>query len=805
MTVIIDRLQEAVTDTLEILSDTEDRGVFGNDLKVVDKTVKQIAWKAKKLKKSQQRNAAVSVYGPSQVGKSFLASVLVRPSDGYLQIDFPDPVGSKTYIDEINPGGDQECTGIVTRFTIDECPGDKEFPVYVRLLSEIDLICILCNTYFSEGDQKYENHRHSEEIKSYLGAISGSGENKHLSAEDFWELEEYLREHFSTYDYVNTILPFVEEIGEKALNATPEDRAKLYAPLWGFHKPFTDLFIKLVQALAALDYSPDATCEISALIPKSNSIIDVRLLGEISSDESVEVSVKTGDESVSKITRGLLSGLTAELVLKISGAPHDFFNYTDALDFPGTRNRKPENLTTMFQPSDAVVNIHQFFLRGKVAYLFDKYVTAQDINSMLLCIKDSNMEAVGLPAMIEKWVHNSIGPSPADRFDKDNNLFFVLTYFDKHLTDTAANRNETDRFTRRMNSSVLEMFGNHENTWVKNWDGKNGHPKAFKNCFLLRNPGVDQSFFTIDAETGIESYSASKNEENRLNAIKEMFIQTPEVIAHFNDPHTAWNEVIKPNDGGTSYILENLAKVSRNDTKITQLNSLAGNLTKDLSSILTEYYVPTDISEKERVANEKFEKLKKEVLEIADVLTKQKFSKFLEKLSVTDELLLARFSGENAHSLVDLIGNVSQIWVEANKSSITQVSKEFKFNKSLLEFLVHEMSISMEASQLNQTIYDRVEFLEAQGITRGVKSLVAEIAAKVINSFVCETHMDIVSDSESLELKKLRPNIQREFAEGWLEALRLKIKHNVEFDGGNAVNVRANAKIEKILSLVSND
>ena len=415
------------------------------------------------------------------------------------------------------------------------------------------------------------------------------------------------------------------------------------------------------------------------------------------------------------------------------------------------------------------------------------------------------MEAVGLPAMIEKWVHNSIGSSPADRFNKDNNLFFVLTYFDKHLTDTAANRNETDRFTRRMNSSVLEMFGNHENTWVKNWDGNDGHPKAFKNCFLLRNPGVDQSFFTIDTETGIESYSASKNEEDRLNAIKEMFVHTPEVNEHFKDPLTAWKEVLKPNDGGTSYILENLAKVSRDDTKINQLNSLARNLTKDLSSILTEYYVPTDISEKERVANEKFAKLKNEVLEVADVLTKQKFSKFLEKLSVTDELLLARFSGENAHSLVDLIGNVSQIWVEANKSSITHVSKEFNFNKSLLEFLVHEMSISMEASQLNQTIYDRVKFLEAQGITPGVKSLVAEIAAKLINSFVCATHMDIVSDSESLELSNLRPNIQCEFAEGWLEALRLKIKQNVEFDGGHAVNVRANAKIEKILSLVSND
>jgi len=805
MTVVIDRLQEAVNNTLAILNDAEDRSVFGNDLKGVDKSVKQIAWKVKKLNKSQQRNAAVSVYGPSQVGKSFLASVLVRPSDGYLQIHFPAPIGSKTYIDEINPGGDQECTGIVTRFTVDDCPGDKDFPVYVRLLSEIDLICILCNTYFSEGDQKHETHRHSEEIKSYLGTITGSGENKHLSSEDFWELEEYLREHFSTFDYVKTILPFVEEIGEKALNATPEERAKLYAPLWGFHKPFTNLFTELIRALAALDYSSDATCEISALIPKSNSIIDVRLLSEILSDESAEVKVKIGDELVSKITRGLLSGLTAELVLKMSGMPHDFFNYTDVLDFPGTRNRKPENLTTMFQSSETVDNIHQFFLRGKVAYLFDKYVTAQDINSMLLCIKDSNMEAVGLPAMIEKWVHNSIGASPVDRFNKDNNLFFVLTYFDKHLTDTAANRNETDRFTRRMNSSVLEMFGNHENTWVKNWDGKEGHPKAFKNCFLLRNPGVDQSFFTIDPETGIESYSASENEENRLNAIKEMFVKTPEVNAHFKDPHTAWNEVIKPNDGGTSYILESLAKVSRDDTKINQLNSLAGNLTKDLSSILNEYYVPTDLAEKERVANEKFEKLKNEVLEIADVLTKQKFSKFLEKLSVTDELLLARFSGANAHSLVDLIGNVSQIWVEANKSSITQVSKEFNFNKSLLEFLVHEMSVSMEASHLNQTIYDRVEFLETQGITRGVKSLVAEIAAKIINSFVCETQMEIVSDSNSLELRKLRPNIQREFAEGWLEAFKQKIKQNVEFDGGNAVNVRANVKIENILSLVSND
>ena len=67
MSTAIDKLQHAVNGTLAILNDPEDRVVFGNDVKGVDKTVKQIAWKAKKLDKSQQRNAAVSVYGPRHV------------------------------------------------------------------------------------------------------------------------------------------------------------------------------------------------------------------------------------------------------------------------------------------------------------------------------------------------------------------------------------------------------------------------------------------------------------------------------------------------------------------------------------------------------------------------------------------------------------------------------------------------------------------------------------------------------------------------------------------------------------------
>ena len=138
----IDQLINSIGDTMELLSDPEKSSIFGDGADTLTKSVRRVAWRANKLAQSQSRNAAISVYGPSQVGKSFLASVLVRPDEGYLKINFPGSAGSKTYIDEINPGGDQECTGLVTRFTVNSDHSNKSYPVYLRLLSEVDLLCI---------------------------------------------------------------------------------------------------------------------------------------------------------------------------------------------------------------------------------------------------------------------------------------------------------------------------------------------------------------------------------------------------------------------------------------------------------------------------------------------------------------------------------------------------------------------------------------------------------------------------------------------------------------------------------------
>ena len=801
MTKNIEILNNSVKESLDLLANKSRASVFGDDLRSVDKSIKQIAWKAKKLTLSKKRNAAVSVYGPSQVGKSFLASVLVRPNEGYLEIEFPGDAGKRTYIEEINPGGDQECTGIVTRFTLNSEKIDNDFPVYIRLLSEIDLICIIVNSYFSEGDQKLEEHQSTQYISEFIGKISPSGNPTHLSEEDFWELDEYIREHFSSFEYANTISPFVEVIGQKALSSDVQERAKLYSALWGFHEEFTELFIKVASALEDLKYSEDAHTRLGSLIPKSKSIIDVSLLREIFSQENDLIEVKGSSGEVVSIGRGLLSAITSELVLKVSGIPHEFFKHTDVLDFPGTRNRKPDDLKSVFTGFAAGENnIHQFFLRGKVSYLFDKYVNSQDINSMLLCIKDSNMEAVGLPGMIEKWVNNSIGKTPADRAQNDNNLFFIMTYFDKHLKDTASNTHETDRFKRRLRASLLEMFGNHQNTWAQSWSGSEDNLKPFKNCFFLRNPGVDQNFFKRDPYSGIETFIANKKEQNRLQEIKEMFLKTDEVIKHFINPEKAWDEVLKENDGGTKYVLENLSSVCKSDTKINQLNAIAQNLAKDLHSTLYDFFIPTDTAEKKRKSEEKLALLREQILTESQVIKEGRFSSFLQALSLDDNFLQARLADVNAHNLEEYIKDIFEIWADHVKSMSGQISKDFGIDKSSIEFLTHELSISLSINKFADTINQKISFLGFQGVTERSKRHAIEISTFMINDFISDQFFEPKNNNKPIKFDKERPHLQKQFASRWISRLEDKVAKNVISEDGIEINQDANQALEKIIS-----
>ena len=107
---------------------------------------------SRKLARAARRRMCVGVFGPSQAGKSYLVSILASRDGHPLQARFAD----KTYdfLREINPPGNRESTGLVTRFGLGLSAGDKDFPVRVRLLTQTDIVKILGNSFLLDFDHQ---------------------------------------------------------------------------------------------------------------------------------------------------------------------------------------------------------------------------------------------------------------------------------------------------------------------------------------------------------------------------------------------------------------------------------------------------------------------------------------------------------------------------------------------------------------------------------------------------------------------------------------------------------------------------
>ncbi|TBR22572.1 MAG: hypothetical protein EPO10_28125, partial [Reyranella sp.] len=107
---------------------------------------------SRKLARAARRRMCVGVFGPSQAGKSYLVSILASRDGRPLQARFAD----KTYdfLSEINPPGNRESTGLVTRFGLGLSDGSAEFPVKVRLLTQTDIVKILGNSFLLDFDHQ---------------------------------------------------------------------------------------------------------------------------------------------------------------------------------------------------------------------------------------------------------------------------------------------------------------------------------------------------------------------------------------------------------------------------------------------------------------------------------------------------------------------------------------------------------------------------------------------------------------------------------------------------------------------------
>lgn len=540
--------------------------------------------------RASSRKMCAGVFGPSQAGKSYLISALARDESNNLNALFGNE--SHDFISEINPEGGKESTGLVTRFTMTR-PRDlpEGFPVQVRLLSETDLVKIIANTYFADCELKEDP---KSDIKATLKTLSGrqgKGEGV-IGLDEMEDLREYLARDFRSKARVQEL---ENKYWEQALVLGPklalEDRIQLYSLIWDEVEEFTQLLRTLLKALSSLGYAENAYCPISALIPRESSIIDVNTLAGLNDPKSAPLDIVTPQGIRASLPRSVIAALVAELTIVMEEKPAKYFDYTDLLDFPGYRSRyKFDDVRKELKKTGM---LKEMFLRGKVAYLFQRYSAEKELTSMLLCIGPSNQEVQDLPGVINSWIAGTHGEKPEDRVGKLVSLFLILTKFDLEFEDKKGAPTLETRWDNRLHASLLDFFGK-QHDWPTQWTPGQG----FNNIFFLRNPNF--RFDSVMDYVGDKEKGIRPQRVEYVEKLHEAFMHSQLVREHIKDPARAWNEAMRLNDGGISYIRESLSPLCDPQIKIRQLLGNVNETREAVARRLAPFWQPDDKEELRR-------------------------------------------------------------------------------------------------------------------------------------------------------------------------------------------------------------
>lgn len=567
---------------------------------------------ARKIAASAGRRNSAGVFGPSQAGKSYLVSVLGRSRDKPLVVDF---AGSrKSFIQEINPAGGVESTGLVTRFTVAPGTRDAQYPVELRLLTEADLVKIIGNSFLSDFDQ--HNRRlglpGEEEIRATLARLESGARSacEHLDEIVMFDIGEYFKANFATTIGPLSRAAYWEGLTRFGHRLAPAGRAELYGLLWGRSKELTELFMLLLQTLEDLGHPPTARAALDCLVPRARSIIDVDVLKQrlgTPEDRGDPIAVvpqrpDAGDGAVVQVGRATLAALVAEIKAVMTEQPWGFFEHTDLLDFPGARARE-QMVDLPPDPQERAFCVRNMLLRGKIAYLFQRYAEERELTCMLLCMPPGNQEVKDLTSLVGKWVAQTHGDSPQARAQLPCALFFVLTKFDLELLAKPGDTPDSwrHRIDTRLEASMYQLFKQEE--WLQDWSGR-----PFSNTYFLRNPGFElEGVFQYGAaggdagpraELGVAAQSAE-----RIAIHRQGMLDSERCRRHFADPALAWDSAMALNDGGVRHLVDHLGRVLSPRLKTRQL---AGRLVDEgrlLDGRLRRFYqADDDASRKEKEA-----------------------------------------------------------------------------------------------------------------------------------------------------------------------------------------------------------
>jgi hypothetical protein len=830
------------------------------DKVLIEDELRRELFQLRKLSQSVTRPMCVAVFGESQVGKSYLVSGLAG-NNGRVAVTFEGAPRELDFLRDINPSGGEESTALVTRFTIHPIETPSGFPVAVRLHSQTDIAKIIANTYAFDVSSEWEKPLAREAIEAHLSALektAGSDYEDTLREEEVWDLQDYFNTHLKKFENTRTLSSFWKRIARLAPRLKIERRAELFSIFWGQYPELTKLYLNLVQALARLNFSAKAFCQLDALLPSETSIINVKSLLDLGDPKAV-IRIMIPGGTMADIPKAFVTALVAELVIVVKQKPRDFFEYTDFLDFPGYRSRLELRLPKLLA-EEPQKTLKELFCRGKVDFLFRQYNVDQEVTGIVLCADDGTPEVKSIAPVVDSWIEATHGAKPADRVGRPILLFFCMTKFDRQFIDKPGDTgNEAARFDTRVNTSLLERYGNSADSWPMTWTP--GHP--FNNCYLIRNPTLDSAAKFIvsqpptETEPGVE-LSLRADGNSRLQELKSAFGKAPKVQTHVRDPARGWDELLKLNDGGIDYLAENLTQVCSPEIKPQQINLRLKSISARISERLAPYYISTDVAKR---LSEREEVYAQMIEHLDECLGRDRFGSLLSALCIDrvplgNALYVARATGFDSEATAEgpaakkgglagrLLGAASLkpkldgkrvtnsrfgatavlTWI--NHMRTVAQSEAFADSigvpTSIMKEIVVEISGAAQRKKVSEAIADRLErILHIENADATVQK-VTVVASTIINNFVTTLGYQQVSIDKRPTVKNAdgveRPIFQPvpvvhdangigeqrsgfvfEYAIDWCEALKSTVTENAQSQDGTAIDAKQNQRLGEIL------
>lgn len=583
-----------------------------------------------KIRAALQENCSAAAYGESQVGKSYLMSSLLSSSDSPFVIT--NAGRSYSFIDELNPSGGNnakiESTGVITRFTISRTDNAPQGMVKVRLLSIVDIILLIADSYYNDIKINpdtiltYDEINHALESLSTLWAAREVQQDE-IGEDDIRDIHDYIREVIGTAasgiiqsNFCKVVAPIIQYVSY--------DRwIDIFSLLWNRNAEMNHLFNVLIGEFKKLNFTTEVYVPFDAVLREKGTILKIEWL-----DTVCGVNIDTGNDVIytsiydrrggviaSDFSKGYLSALIAELTFEVPetlAAERQFLRHLDLLDFPGARSREK------FKESEIRTVLPKVLRRGKVAYLFNKYSRSLRISSVLFCHHNDQKTEPTIGETINSWIEDNIGATPEARATMLLGtrgiapLFMVATKFNIDLERTKIdfphNTDHLDDHWNRFDTVIPEIIK--PNKWFEHWVTPGGMfaSEAFQNIYPLRD------FYWSSKGRLFVGYQdgAIKSEETApydhpdfpdyMSCLRSSFMRNAFVQRHFADPEQTWNDVATLNNDGSRAIIRSLDTIAGvlDDARRAKYLAEVQQIKQDTFKALSIYYEPADSEEKNR-------------------------------------------------------------------------------------------------------------------------------------------------------------------------------------------------------------